>query len=242
MGKTLISQRRGKGTGVFKARSHRYVGRLCFRKYDESEKSGVINGTLINLVHCPGHSAPLAEIKYNNKEKILVSAPLGVELGSFVSSGAKADIKVGNVLPLNMIPDGAAVCLIESAPGSGPIFCNASGASAKIISKNDNKIIVELQSKKQRTFNGNCRAMIGVIAGGGRLDKPIVKAGNRALAMRARNKYYPQSKGVAMNAVAHPFGSGRGRRIGKSKTPSRFDPPGRRVGLIGARRTGRKKK
>jgi len=69
----------------------------------------------------------------------------------------------------------------------------------------------------------------------------MAKAGKNYHAMHARNKLYPRTSGVAMNAVDHPFGSGRGRHVGKPKTPPRGAPPGRNVGLIRSRRTGRKK-
>ena len=69
----------------------------------------------------------------------------------------------------------------------------------------------------------------------------MLKAGKHYHAMKARNKLYPVTSGVAMNAVDHPFGSGRGRHVGKPKTPPKNAPPGRNVGLIRARRTGRKR-
>ena len=83
--------------------------------------------------------------------------------------------------------------------------------------------------------------MVGVVAGGGRPDKPFVKAGKRWHAMKARNKLYPITSAVAMNATDHPFGSGRGRHKGKPSVPPRHAPPGRNVGLIRARRTGMKR-
>ena len=98
-----------------------------------------------------------------------------------------------------------------------------------------------MPSKQQKTFLPNCRATIGVLAGSGRVDKPFVKAGKKFHAMKAKNKLYPKTSGVAMNAVDHPFGSGRGRHIGKPKTPPRNAPAGRNVGLIRAKRTGRKR-
>jgi len=99
-----------------------------------------------------------------------------------------------------------------------------------------------LPSKKQKSFLPECRATIGIISGSGKKEKPFVKAGTRHHLMRAKGKLYPRTSGVAMNAVDHPFGSGRGRHIGKSQIAPRFAPPGRKVGMIRARRTGRRKK
>ncbi len=81
--------------------------------------------------------------------------------------------------------------------------------------------------------------MIGVPAGGGRLEKPWVKAGKRSHAMMARGKLYPRTVGVAMNAVDHPYGGKK--KHAKFKTISRHAPPGRKIGSIAARRTGKRK-
>ena len=80
------------------------------------------------------------------------------------------------------------------------------------------------------------------MAGAGRTEKPFLKAGFKYHAMRARNKKYPKTAGVAMNAVAHPFGGSSTCSKGIASTVSRHAPPGRKVGKIAARRTGRKKR
>ena len=101
--------------------------------------------------------------------------------------------------------------------------------------------LVELPYKKTKYFNSDCRATIGIISGAGRLDKQFIKAGFKYHTMKARGKLYPRTSGVAMNAVDHPFGSGRGRHIGKSKVAPRNAPPGRNVGILRSRRTGKRK-
>lgn len=239
MGKRIITQRRGRGTFTYKAHSHRWKGEIKHRKYDDTEKQSMVEGTIVDLEHCPGHSAPIAAIKYSNGDEIMMAAPHNIKVGDKVISGAGAPFGVGNTLPLKNIPEGTEIFNIESKPGDGGKFVKASGGTAKILGKIGDKIIVRLPSKKQRLFDAECRATIGIIAGGGRTDKPFVKAGKRWHAMHARGKLYPRTSGVAMNAVDHPFGSGRGRHVGKPKTPPRNAPPGRNVGLIRARRTGR---
>lgn len=241
MGKRIITQRRGRGTFTYKAFSHRNKGAIKHRKYDDTEKNSVVNGRVIDLLHCPGHSAPVAQIKYDNGDEILTSAPFKMKVNDIVSSGAKADLKIGNTLPLRNIPEGTEIYNIESNPGDGGKFVKAAGGVATVVAHMGDKIIVRLPSKKQKTFQADCRATIGMIAGTGIKEKPFAKAGKRYHAMRARNKLYPRTSGVAMNAVDHPFGSGRGRHVGKAKTPPRGAPPGRNVGLIRSRRTGRKK-
>ena len=83
--------------------------------------------------------------------------------------------------------------------------------------------------------------MIGVVAGGGRVEKPFLKAGKKFFAMKAKNKYWPKVSASAMNAVAHPFGNKRTLRKSKAKPAPKNAPPGRLVGAIRPRRTGRRK-
>lgn len=241
MGKRIITQRRGRGTTTYRAPSHRYAGKLEHRVYDDKERSDTTFGKIVDLVHCPGHSAPLAKVEYTDKKEVLMAAPLNVKVGDIVASGSTAQVQVGNTLPLRQIPEGTLIYQVEANPGDGGKLVRSAGSFARILSHVGNNTIVKLPSKKDKTFNGNCRATIGIIAGGGRKEKPFIKAGTRMHAMRARNKLYPQTSGVAMNAVDHPFGSGRGRHIGKPRTPPRYAPPGRNVGLLHARRTGRGK-
>ena len=86
-----------------------------------------------------------------------------------------------------------------------------------------------------------CRATIGSVAGSGRGEKPIAKAGKNFTVTGARPKIWPKVRGVAMNAVDHPHGSGRKQTIGINSTVSRNAPPGRKVGHIAAKRTGAKR-
>ncbi len=241
MGKRIISQRRGRGTSTYRAPSHRYFGKVSHRVYDEIEKTGVLQGTIRDLINCPGHSAPLAAVEYDNGDKILMFAPQGIHTGQIISSGAKSEIKIGNTIPLKNTQIGTLVSNIESKLGDGGKFSRSAGAFGRVIGKTDKKITIEFSSKKQKKFDPECRAVIGILAGAGRKDKPILKAGKMSKIRKARNKLYPLTSGVAMNAVDHPFGSGRGRHMGKPRTVSRHAPPGRKVGSIASRKTGKKK-
>jgi len=241
MGKNIISQRRGRGTMRYIAPSHRYLTKISHRKYDDIEKAGSVSGKVIDLVHDPGHYAPLALIRYENGERIYIIAPEGMNTNWKISSGNNAQPKLGNTLPLKNIPVGSTIYNIEQNPGDGGKYIRTAGSSAILVAKSENKITIQFPSKKRKDLDPKCRATMGVVASGGKSEKPFVKAGNKHHAMKAKNKLYPIVSGVAMNAVDHPFGSGRGRHIGKPKTPSRFAPPGRKVGNIGARRTGRKR-
>jgi len=240
MGKNIIQQKRGKGSLTYRAPSHRYKGKLTHRPNDELEKN-VVKGKVVDLLHCPGHGAPVASVEFENKEKILMAAPENIKVGDTVASGNNAPLLPGNTLPLKNIPTGTFIYNIEAQPGDGGKFVRAAGTFARVVLKLGDTVNVELPSKKQRAFNAECRATIGIIAGGGKKEKPFLKAGKKWHAMSARNRLFPHTSGVAMNAVNHPFGCGRGRHPGKPKTVPRTAPPGRKVGLVAARRTGRRK-
>jgi large subunit ribosomal protein L2 len=209
---------------------------------DAAERDGKLQGVVVDLVHSSGHSGPLALVRYENGEKCYNFASIGVRVGDTIEHGSQATVHRGSVMPLKQVPDGATVYNIEGTAGDGGCFVRASGTGARVVSHSDKGLVaVEMPSRKQKLFAGECRATIGVIAGSGRKDKPFVKAGVKYYWMRARNKLWPEVSGVAMNALSHPFGSGRGRHIGKSKIPPRNAPPGRNVGLIRARRTGHRR-
>ncbi|MEK6852674.1 MAG: 50S ribosomal protein L2, partial [Nanoarchaeota archaeon] len=96
-----------------------------------------------------------------------------------------------------------------------------------------------MPNKREVILSGDCRATIGEIAGSGRKLKPFITAGRKYYRMKSRNKLWPRTSAVKMNAVDHPFGSGRGKRI-KPKIAKRNAPAGNRVGHIRPRRTGRR--
>ncbi len=238
MGKNLIQQARGKGSRTYRAPSFRYKAKAGFRPLAEKNGSGLI----IELTKCPGHSAPLAYIKYDNGQTCYLLAPEGVKVGDRVDDGADIEIKTGNVLLLGNIPEGTLVNNIEQQPGDGGKFCRAAGTFAKVVSKKGQSIVIQLPSKKQKVFHANCRAGIGILAGGGAVEKPFLKAGKKCHAMRAKNKLYPKVSGTSQNAVDHPFGGSSSAHKGKPLTIPRNAPPGRKVGKLRARRTGRKKR
>jgi len=153
----------------------------------------------------------------------------------------KATITVGNVLPVGQMPEGTVVCQLEEKAGDRGKLARASGNYATIISHNPDahKTKVKLPSGAKKTVYSGNRAMIGIIAGGGRIDKPILKAGRAYYKYKAKRHSWPRVRGVCMNPVDHPFGGGNHQHIGKPSTVSRLKSPGRKVGLIGARRTGR---
>jgi len=239
MGKRIIIQRRGKGGSTYRAPSHKYVTDLRYKSYDRAQKEGVVRGKVRDIIHSPERSAPLLVVEYEDREKGYLPGIEGVKVGDEVSLGAGAEIAMGNILPLADIPDGTPVCNIESQPGDGGSLVRASGAYALVVDHSRGKATVQLPSGKKKTLGEECRATVGLIAGGGRLEKPVLKAGKHHHIYKAKAKYWPIVTKVTMNPVDHPFG-GKSHAPGKPKTISRRMPPGRKVGLIAARRTGGK--
>ena len=240
MGKKLIVQRRGRGSPTFRANTHKRKGAIKYRKISRTEMEGVIKAKVVGFEHEPGRGAPLAKVIFEDGLQKYILPAEGLALGDTIEYGAKAEIKPGNTLPLFAIPARTMVYNIELQPGDGGKLVRASGSSAVINSKEDDWVYIQLPSGRIKAFPSSCRATIGVVAGGGRTQKPFVKAGNKHYHMKAKGHNYPRVRGTAMNAVSHPHGGGSHQRPGGPTTVSRNAPPGQKVGLIAARRTGKK--
>ncbi len=234
MGKRLISQRRGRGTPVYRVNSFRWAGEIKMPPVLKETITGIVK----DIIHSKGHSAPLMLVSFGSIETLL-PAPEGIRAGDEIQAGPEAEIKPGNILPLNKIPEGTNIYNIERNLGDGGKFVRSSGTFAKIVTQTNDYVIVKMPSNKLVKFKPNVRAMIGIIAGGGRIEKPFVKAGNKYHKMKAKSKKYPKVSGVAMNAVDHPFGGTRSSRKGRPTIAPRNAPPGRKVGMIKPRKTGR---
>jgi large subunit ribosomal protein L2 len=236
MGRRIQGQRRGRGGPTFRAPSHRYKADLSHRKLEDKD---VVSGTVVDIEHDPARSAPVAAVEFEDGDQRLVLAPEGVGLGDQIQVGISAAIEPGNTMPLAEIPEGVPVCNVEANPGDGGKFARASGVSANLMTHDRSVAVVKLPSGEIKRLDPDCRATIGVVAGGGRTEKPHVKAGNKYHKMKARGTKWPNVRGVAMNAVDHPFGGGGRQHPGKPKSISRNAPPGRKVGDISSRKTGR---
>jgi len=231
MGKNLIVQARGKGGPRYRTPSHRYLGKVKYFSY------GTFTAKVVDILNDPGHFAPVMLVKDQNGREVLHIAPEGIQAGDFVHYGQYSG--TGSVVEISKIPVGTRISGIETWPGSGPKMCRSSGSFATVMGVSGGKIAIQFSKGRGKTIDGKCRAMIGVPAGGGRLEKPWVKAGKRSHAMMARGKLYPRTVGVAMNPVDHPYGGKK--KHAKFKTISRHAPPGRKIGSIAARRTGKRK-
>lgn len=230
MGKRIIQQARGHGSLTYRVRKKAFRFRIGY--INEQGK-----GKIIKLMHSPGHSAPLMKIIVNGKTFYNPAFKNAFE-GQEIEINNKHDI--GNITQLKNVPVGNKVYNIENRYGDGGKMIRTSGNSAIITKKQAGKVGLLMPSKKEIFIDENSRCTVGEIAGGGRLEKPIIKAGKKYHMMKAKNKLWPRTSAVKMNAIDHPFGSGRGKRI-KSKIAKRNAPPGKKVGLLSPRKTGRKK-
>jgi large subunit ribosomal protein L2 len=233
MGKRIIQQRRGKGGFTYRVRS----------KASLEAKPGYPNNltgefTVIKLISSKGHSTPIA--KFKNKEgKIFYNfASNLLYVGQTINYLGN---NPGDITQIGELKNGTTVFNIENSPKDGGKLIRTGGNSGIIMNKHGEIVTIWLPSKKEKKLDARCRATVGVAAGHGRLEKPILKAGKKFHIMKSKSKLWPRTSGVSMNAIDHPFGSGRGKRI-KSKIAKRNSPPGRKVGLIRPRRTGRKKR
>ncbi len=233
-------QRRGKGHGAYRAPSHRYKARINFRNYDTIEREGVIRGQVSSFVDNPAHHTPLMQISFTNGDVTWVPAAEGIAIGDEIYSGSRAPLRRGGVVPLNRIPDGSFVFNVEMNPGDGGKLARAPGNYAVVSGKEKNMVFVKMPSKQTLPLQGICRAQIGIACGGGRLEKPLMKAGNNHYKKHAQNRKWPVNRGVHMCAYTHPYG-GKQHHKGRSSATSRGAPPGRKVGNIAARSMGRKK-
>jgi len=239
MGKIIRAQRIGKSRRR-SSPSHRFKGNVCHPELRKSREK-LVKGTVIDIVHDPGRTAPLVKVKYENGEKGLLIAPTGLYVGDEVSYGTKTSPRFGSTLFISQIPEGTQVYNVESLPGDGGKFGRSAGNSIRIVSHAQKNTVIQLPSGAFKTVNNLCRANIGTVAGGGRQEKPYVRAGSKRYAKHAKGKIHNIVCGVNMNSCDHPFGGGRHPHTGKPITISRHAPPGRKIGSISARRTGKKR-
>jgi len=242
MGRVIRTQR--KAHAIFSAHTHHNKNPAKLRKLDFAERHGYMRGVVKEIIHDAGRGAPLARVQFQNPYKHgrvneTFVATEGMYTGAFVYVGKKAQLAIGNVLPLSEMPEGTICCNVETRPGDRGTLARTSGNYATIIGHNDDGITrVRLPSGAKKTIQSSARGTVGIVAGGGRIDKPLMKAGRAFFKYKAKRNSWPRTRGVAMNPVDHPHGGGNHQHIGKASTISRYAVPGQKVGLIAARRTG----
>ena len=186
MGKRLITQRRGSGTSLYRSPSHRHV--------DDVRLPAMSEGTAVikDLIQAPGRTCPLAVLDLNGRTDYQLAVE-GTKVGQTIVIGG-TDVVAGNITKLSNIPEGTLVHNVEARPGDGGKFVKTAGSSGTVVSRGD-KVMVLMPSGAIKEFNPDCRAAIGVIAGGGRGDKPLAKAGKNVHTLRSRSTAAFKTKG-----------------------------------------------
>ncbi|MFQ5940534.1 MAG: 50S ribosomal protein L2 [Nitrososphaerales archaeon] len=235
MGKRILVQRRGRGGKQFRAA---IANKIVPAKYPTYPLEEHHIGEVVDIVHESGRDAPLAKVRFDDNKYAYFPATEGTYLGARIEIGRNSPVNSMNVMDLNTIPDGTTICNIERNFGDGGKLVKAAGSSAIVFAHAGNGVTLRMPSRKFLTLNPKCRAVVGVIAGGGKGEKPFLMAGNKFYALKAKGKTYPKVRGIAMAAVYHPYGGGRHQHPGKQTSVGRTAPPGRKVGNIAPKKTG----
>ncbi len=178
--------------------------RIDFRR----DKLGV-PGRVAEIEYDPNRTAFIALIHYVDGEKRYILHARGMQPGDEVVSGADADIKVGNALPLGLIPLGTTVHNVELKPGKGGQMARSAGAGVQVVAKEGAYVSLRMPSTEVRRVHRDCMATVGQV---GNVDHELTSLG-KAGAARWRGRR-PKVRGVAMNPVDHPLGGGEGRSSG----------------------------
>ena len=194
---------------------HRGGGhKRLYRIIDFKRTKDGIPARVATIEYDPNRSARIALLNYADGEKRYILAPNGLKVGDVVESGAEADIKPGNALPLKNIPLGTIIHAVELKIGKGAQLVRSAGASAQLMAKEGDYALLRMPSGEIRRVHINCRATIGQVGNLEHENITIGKAGrSRWLGRR------PETRGIAMNPNDHPHGGGEGRSPVGRKSP-----------------------
>ncbi len=183
-----------------------------YRIIDFKRLKDTVPAIVVSIEYDPNRTCRIALLSYKDGEKAYILAPVGLKPGDSVVSGADADIKPGNCLPLANIPVGTIIHNIEMRPGKGGQLCRSAGVAATLVAKAEQYCQVKVPSGEVRQILSNCRASVGQV---GNTDNENISQGKAG-----RNRWRgirPSVRGMAMNPVDHPLGGGEG--VGKGHHP-----------------------
>jgi large subunit ribosomal protein L2 len=165
-----------------------------------------VPGRVVAIEYDPGRSARIALISFRDGDKRYIIAPVGLKPGDTVEAGPQAEVRVGNTLPLQNMPNGTVIHNIELKPGRGGQIVRSAGASAQLMAKEGDYTLLRLPSGEMRRVPSRCLATVGQV---GNVENSLIKLG-KAGRTRHRGRR-PQVRGVVMNPVDHPHGGGEGK-------------------------------
>ncbi len=194
------------------------------------DKTGV-PGRVASIEYDPGRSSRIALINYRDGEKRYIIAPVGLKVGDEVMSGPDVEVKTGNSLPLQNMPNGTVLHNIELTPGRGAQIVRSAGASAQLMAKEGDYTLLRLPSGEMRRVLSRCQATVGQV---GNPENSLIKLGKAGRTRHRRRR--PQVRGVVMNPNDHPHGGGEGKApIGMPSPKSPWGKP-----TLGKRTRGKK--
>jgi len=202
-----LKKKAGRGNQGRISVRHRGGGaKRMYRIIDFKRDKLGIRGKVAAIEYDPNRSARIALIHYDDGEKRYILAPLGLKVGDTIMAGSDAEIKMGNALPLKLIPTGTEIHNIELHRGKGGQLVRSAGGVARLMAKEDSYALVRMPSGEIRRIHIECFATIGQV---GNVDHQHIKLGKagrkRHLGLR------PTVRGSAMTPRDHPHGGGEGR-------------------------------
>lgn len=207
-------------TGMVMVRHHGGGHRRRYRVIDFKRNKFGVPAKVSAIEYDPNRNARIALLVYADGEKRYIPAPLGLGVGATVMSGPKAEIKLGNALPMTNIPDGTFIHAIEMIPGKGAQFVRAAGTQAQLMAKEGDYALVKMPSGEIRKVLKDCMATIGQV---GNIEHNTITLGKAGRQRHIGVK--PTVRGAAMNAVDHPLGGGRGHSKGNNVPRSPWNQP-----------------
>ena len=192
--------------GRITVRHHGGGNRQKYRIIDFKRNKADMKATVLTLEYDPNRSAHIALVQYEDGEKRYIIAPQDVKVGDVLQSGASADIRPGNALPLSAIPQGTFIHNVELYPGKGAQLARSAGVMAQLMSKENNLALVRLPSGEMRYVPIDCMATIGQVGNVDHANEKIGKAGRKR-----HMGWRPTVRGSVMNPCDHPHGGGEGK-------------------------------
>jgi large subunit ribosomal protein L2 len=191
-----------------------------YRRVDFKREKVGMPAVVSEIEYDPNRSANIALVTYDDGEKRYILHPKGLNVGDRISSGSKADVRIGCALPLELIPLGTSVHNVELKPGKGGQMARSAGSSVSVMAKEGDYVTLRLPSTEVRRVRKECLATVGEVGNGDHELTVLGKAG----ANRWRGRR-PKVRGVAMNPVDHPLGGGEGRSSGGRPPVSPWGKP-----------------
>jgi large subunit ribosomal protein L2 len=236
MGKRIISRRRGSGTPTYRSPSHRHHGPIY-----HPAPTLLGEGEVTGIVPAPGRTAPVAEVRGPDGAEVRVLATAGLATGDKITFH-EGKVDRGAILALARIPDGTLISNIEVKPFDGGRLVRTAGSSALVVAHAQGEVTIQLPSGSFKRLLDTCRAQVGGVGGGGRRERPIIKAGKKVWSTRSLARAPFKVRGVAMNPVNHPFGGGAHQHVGRPSTVSSGTWPGAKVGRFSRSKSREAKK